>query len=139
MARGSKALWLIPAGCLGLVVVCAGFILVILGVVRTSIRASEPYQVAIARAKADAEVTAALGTPIEEGVFPMGSIEVSGGSGRADLTIPIHGPDGKATVYVQAEKFAGAWEYRRLVATIDGREVDLLDDALEPAPGEIEL
>lgn len=135
---GRKILWLIPVGCLGVLVLCAGLVGVVYGIVRTSFRASEPYQVAITRAKANPEVTAALGTPLEEGAFPTGSISTSGGSGSANLSIPIRGPNGKGTVYVQAEKFAGAWEYRRIVVTVNGREIDLLADE-PPREGEVEL
>lgn len=138
MAGGgsSKLLWLIPIGCLGLLVVCGGLAAVLYGVVRTSFRSSEPYQVAVARAKAHPDVIAALGTPIEEGALPSGSINVSGTSGTADLSIPIHGPSGKGTVAVQAEKFAGKWEYRRIVATVNGQEIDLL---MEPENPEVDL
>lgn len=129
---GGRLLWLIPVGCLGLLVVCGGIAAVVYGVVRTSFRSSEPYQVAVSRAKANPEVVAALGSPIEEGALPSGSIQVSGGSGSADLGIPIHGPNGKATVYVQAEKFAGKWEYRRMVVSLNGREIDLLAEEENP-------
>jgi hypothetical protein len=134
---GGKLLWILPIGCLGLLVVCGGLAAVIYGVVRTSFRSSDPYQVAVARAKAHPDVIAALGSPIDEGALPSGSLNVSGGSGSADLSIPIHGPDGKATVSVQAEKFAGKWEYRRIVATLsDGQEIDLL---VEPENPEVDL
>jgi len=57
-----------------------------------------------------------------------GSTEVSGGSGKADLTIPVHGPNGKATIYALATKFAGDWQYTKLVVKIDktGDTIDLL-------------
>jgi hypothetical protein len=129
--KKSRWLWILPVGCLGLIVVCAGLVAATYGIVRTSFRSSEPYQVGVSRAKANDEVVAALGTPIEEGAFPMGSIEVNGGSGTADLTIPIHGPDGEGTVYVQAEKFGGSWEYRRIVVEVEGRQIDLLAETDE--------
>ena len=126
MASGGKLLWLIPVGCLGLVVVFVVFGAVVYGLVRTAMRSSEPYQVAVARAKANGDVVAALGTPIAEGSLPSGSISTSGGSGSADLSIPIKGPNGKATIHLQATKFAEKWEYRRMVATTTGRDIDLL-------------
>ncbi len=119
---GRKVLWLIPVGCVGLLVLCAGMIAVAYGVVRTSFRNSEPYQVAVSRAQGSAELVAALGGPVEEGSFPRGTISVSGGSGTADLTIPVRGPSGSATVYVQAQKLGGHWEYQRIVADVDGKD-----------------
>jgi hypothetical protein len=41
--------------------------------------------------------------------------------GSAELSIPISGPRGKGTVSVEAKKFAGRWEIRRLEVQIDGR------------------
>lgn len=137
MPPSGKLLWLIPVGCLGLVVVCGGLAAVIYGVVRTAIRSSEPYRVAVARASANAELVAAIGTPITEGSLPQGSIKTNGGSGSADLTIPIQGPNGKATIAVQATKFAGTWEYTRMVATVNGRTIDLLVDP--PANPDVDL
>lgn len=134
---GRKILWLIPVGCLGLVLVCGGIGAAVYGMVRTAIRSSEPYQVGVARAKENVELIAALGSPIAEGSLPSGSISTSGGSGSADLSIPIRGPNGNATISLQATKFAGTWEYQRIVVTVDGRTIDLL---LEAAPNpEIDL
>lgn len=137
MTGGGKALWLIPAGCFGLVVVCAGVLAIVYGIVRTSFRSSEPYRVAVARARAHPDVIAALGTPIEEGAFPMGSISTHGASGSADLSIPIKGPNGKGTVYVTAQKFGGRWEIQRMEADAGGRRIDLTE--APPDPAEIDL
>lgn len=118
-------MWLIAVGCLGALVVFGALAAVVYGLVRTAMRSSEPYQVAVARAKANTELVAALGQPIEEGSLPSGSISTSGGSGAANLTIPIKGPNGKATVFVEAKKFAGTWECTRIVANVNGRAIDL--------------
>lgn len=82
---------------------------------------------AVARAKADSHVVAALGTPINEGLFLSGSTSVNGGSGDADLTIPISGPKGKGTIYAVATKAAGQWTFSRLAVKIDstGETIDL--------------
>ena len=52
---------------------------------------------------------------------------MNGGSGNADLTIPISGPKGKGTLYVVATKSAGEWTYSKLVVKIDstGETIDL--------------
>jgi hypothetical protein len=52
---------------------------------------------------------------------------VNGGSGDADLTIPISGPKGKGTIYAVATKSAGEWTYSKLVVKIDrtGDAIDL--------------
>lgn len=88
---------------------------------------TDVYQTALARAKADQRVTDALGTPISEGWYLSGSTKVSGGSGEANLSIPISGPRGKGTIYAVATKFAGEWTYSKLAVKIDssGETIDL--------------
>ena len=39
-------------------------------------------------------------------------------SGNADLRIPIRGPDGKGTLFVEAWKQNGVWEYYTLAVEI---------------------
>jgi hypothetical protein len=72
--------------------------------------------------RASAAVSAALGTPIKEGFFTSGSVNVSGPSGKAELAIPISGPKGSATVYVEAAKSMGQWSFSKLVVAIEGGE-----------------
>lgn len=126
--------WFVPTGCcLGTLV--TGLLLVALfGVgifglfsgISKVMKSSEPYQTAVQRATADEKVIAALGTPISEG-FPMGSVNTSGESGDVDLSIPIAGPKGKATIYVVGKKFAGRWTYSKLSVKIasTGEMIDL--------------
>lgn len=109
-------------GCLGVVLViglCAGgMFFMITGV----FRGSDVYQEALATAQNDAEVQAALGTPIEAGWFTMGSMETQGLSGTADLQIPIHGPNAGGTLYVGARRENGVWQYYTLSVAVDGRD-----------------
>lgn len=96
---------------------------------------ADVYGMALERARAHPEVVAALGTPIEEGWIPGGSININGPSGEASMSIPISGPNGAATIYLEARKSAGEWHFSTLVAEIEsgGRRIDLLRPA-----GEIE-
>jgi Cytochrome oxidase complex assembly protein 1 len=56
-----------------------------------------------------------------------GNTSVNGGSGNADLSIPISGPRGKGTIYAVATKSAGEWTYSKLVVKIEstGATIDL--------------
>lgn len=105
------------------VAVVGTIVLVIFG----AMKQSDVYQTALARAKTDQRVTAALGTPINEGWWLSGNTEVSGGSGEANLSIPISGPKGKGTIYAVATKSAGQWTYSKLAVKIDstGETIDL--------------
>ena len=107
------------------------FVAAIVLIVFGAMKSSDAYKTAVARAKANPEVIAALGTPIEEGMWVSGKTNVDGSSGEADITIPISGPKGKAKVYAVATKRAGRWTYSTLEAAIDGREerIDLLGGA----------
>ena len=120
--------WFIPMGCLTAVAVMVGFVVMIMFVVFGAIKSAEPYKVGVEKARANAAVTQALGTPIEEGMFVAGNINVSGPSGQANLSIPLSGPDGKGTLTVVAEKSGGQWTFSTLVLEPEGgQSVNLLE------------
>ena len=120
--------WFVPTGCLTLIVLACLFFTTILLVVFGAIKSTDVYKTAVARAKADPRVVEAIGSPVSEGWLVAGSTKVAGGSGKSDLSIPIHGPKGEATIYVVATKFAGQWQYSQLVVKIkaNGQMIDLL-------------
>lgn len=121
--------WVVPVGCLGMIllpVACAGAIfLAVYGV----IQGSEPYREALARAREHPEVVAALGEPLEAGLFVSGSINIRGSDGEADFSINVSGPEGEGTLHVEARKEAGAWSYEEMVLVVDatGERIDLLE------------
>jgi hypothetical protein len=123
--------WFVPTGCLTLIALFFAFIAVIAMFAFGVIKSSDPYKMALARAKADPRVTQAIGTPIKEAWYVAGSGEVTGGSGKSDLTIPIRGPRGNATIYAVGTKFAGEWRYSKLVVKIEssGETIDLMETA----------
>ncbi len=121
--------WLVPTGCLGGVVLCAGFVTILVTAVFGLLKSSEPYEHAVAQAKAHSAVESALGAPLEEGTFVTGNIKISGASGQADMAIPISGPGGDGTIYVIATRTAGQWAYATLVVEIEETDerIDLLE------------
>ena len=127
--------WFVPTGCATVVLVFALGIVALVGFVFGMIKHTGAYAEAVARAKADPAVIEALGTPIEEGFMVSGQISETGPSGTADMSIPLRGPRGAGTLYVEAKKSAGRWEYQRLVFEVGGtrRRIDLLG-AAAPAP-----
>lgn len=120
--------WFVPTGCLTLAALAAAFVACAVIFVFTLMKSSDAYQIALARAKADRRVTEAIGMPINDSWFVSGSTNVTGGSGTADLSIPIHGPKGAATIYCTATKSAGQWQYSQLVVSITNskQRIDLL-------------
>lgn len=121
--------WFVPVGCLGFLVLFAAFFAVIVWFVFGMMKSSDAYKDAFLKAQTDPSVQEIIGTPIEEGMFVAGNISVSGSSGQADLSFPISGPDGKATVYVVAAKSAGQWTFSTLVVEIkeSGQRINLLE------------
>lgn len=120
--------WFVPVGCLGLLAIFTGFVVLIVTIVFGMLKSSDVYKDALAAARAEPAVEMALGTPIEGGLFVMGNINISGSSGQADLAIPISGPDDEATIYAVAEKSAGRWTFSTLVVEIKttGEKIDLM-------------
>ena len=120
--------WFVPTGCCLTPLVLGGaFVAFLVIVIFGALKQSDVYKTAVARAKSDSRVIAALGTPIEEGWFLSGNTNVNGGSGNADLSIPISGPKGKGTIYAVATKSAGEWTFSKLNVKIDstGETIDL--------------
>lgn len=120
--------WMVPVGCTGMialiVLAIGGFLMLVMSVMKSS----DAYDQAMVAARAHPALQQALGEPIEDGFFPRGNISLEGSSGQADLTIPLTGPEGEATLYVIAEKRAGQWRFLTLEAELasDGQRVDLL-------------
>ncbi len=109
------------------VLFCGGLLTLVFSVGYSALKNEWYYEQAVARTRANAEVTAILGTPIDAG-FPSGNLNRSGRSGHADLSIRISGPDGKGTIYVVAEKSDGQWSFSKLEVTIHptGELIDLM-------------
>jgi hypothetical protein len=112
--------WFVPTGCLTLIVMAVLFVGCIVFLVFSVMKSSDAYKLAVARAKSDQRVVAALGTPIREGMFSSGRTKVNGPSGEADIAIPISGPKGKATIQAVATKSEGTWSFSKLNVNIDG-------------------
>ncbi len=95
-----------------------------------SMKSTAVYQDAVTAASNNAEVIDALGQPIDTGMFFSGSVNVNDSSGDAEISIPLSGPNGKGTLYVQAVKTAGNWEYTILEVAIDGHSdrINLLSE-----------
>lgn len=120
--------WLVPVLAALLLALFAAFVFGIVALIFGALTSSDPYRQAVARAKADPAVIAALGEPIATGWFVQGNISVNGGSGDADLSIPLDGKRADGTLYVVAEKRAGEWRYETLAVNVDGGERIVLED-----------
>jgi hypothetical protein len=93
-----------------------------------TIKWSGVYKNALSRAKESPAVQAALGVPITDGFLINGSVKVADGSGSADLSIPLSGPNGSGTLHAVATRSAGKWTFSTLTVGIQGsrERIDLL-------------
>ena len=125
LARNWK--WLLGL-LVGLAVLALAMVAGLVILVMSLLRGSDVAKEAMARARANPAMVQHLGTPIVEGWWISGSVNLSNDSGDADLLLPISGPKGKGTLHVTAHKRAGTWTYRVMQAAIDGsaEKIDLL-------------
>lgn len=111
--------WFVPVGCLSVLLLLAASIALVMTFVFGMMKSSNAYSQALETARSSPSVVAALGSPIEAGYFVSGKISENGPSGEAELAIPISGPRGAGTIYLEARKSAGAWRFSTLVAEVD--------------------
>jgi hypothetical protein len=105
-------------GCGAALVLFVGFLVVMVFVVFGAMKKSDVYREALRRVQNDPAVTAALGTPIEAGLYVSGNVNLDSKGGHATFDFPISGPKGKAVVHVVATKSGGAgWDYSELTVT----------------------
>src|SRR4030095_13360152 len=126
--------WLVPVGCLLPVLFVGGCALAIFFFAPGVMKQSDAYKMALARAKTNPAMIEALGSPISQTGIVSGNSNVNGAVGEAYLSIPLRGPKGKATLYVEARKSADVWYFQTLMVKIEktGERIDL--NAL-PLPG----
>ena len=114
--------WFVPTGCFSLVLIFVACIFAFVTLIMGSFKDTDVYRQAMAKASSNPEVVAQLGSPIKAGTFLSGSVTTEDRSCEANMTIPISGPKGKGTIYLQARKFSGEWTFQRLLVGIDGRQ-----------------
>ena len=86
-----------------------------------AMKSSDVYKNALSTVQNSAKAVQILGEPIEGGFFVSGSISVEGPSGKASISFPVKGPKGEGTVYVEAAKYLGKWNFSALVLQPKGK------------------
>ena len=74
------------------------------------LRNAEAAKLALAQAESSPAVTQRIGSPLKEGWIVSGNVQVVNSGGHAELSIPVTGPRGSGTLYVEAKKQAGLWK-----------------------------
>jgi hypothetical protein len=128
--------WVVPVGLLSILLLMAAFVGSIFLILETSFQHSDCYQQALARARSSPQVLETIGQPLVSGWLTSGSVNISGPSGSADISIPISGPKGRGTIYVVAKKTAGEWSFQRLEVAAEGNANRI--DLLKPEEGTVQ-
>lgn len=105
--------------------------------INDSMRDHDAYRFALAQTRADPNVTAALGAPIEPDGLSIGSVSTAGDGGYAHLQIPIKGPRGEAMIFLDASSRLGVWRFATLAVTIEGTTTPI--DLMPALPAERRL
>jgi hypothetical protein len=112
-------------GCLGglvFVALIVGGIGVFVWGIMQFMKSSDAYQQAMERAETHPGVIAVLGEPIEPAWYLTGSVNEGSGTGEAKLEIPLSGPIGDGTLYVQTKTIAGELRFDVLTLRVRGTD-----------------
>ena len=135
--------WMVPVGCLGLIIGLVCVVGVIFVVAMSAMKSSDVYQGALRAAQAHPAAKQRLGEPIKDGWLVKGSVNYDNSGGSATLEIPVSGPKNSGTLNVKAINPDGAWMYERLDLAVEGGQtISLLDrNVVQPpadAPSDLE-
>ncbi|MDQ6531836.1 cytochrome c oxidase assembly factor Coa1 family protein [Flavobacterium sp. LHD-85] len=119
--------WLIPSGCLTLLILFGLFIGGIFYEVTSIIKDSEAYKESMTAVQNNKLVVEKLGSPIETDGMVSGNVTSTNDVRTCDVQVPLKGPKGKATLFVVGEK-RGKWKYREMSVYIEStnEKIDLL-------------
>ena len=96
-------------------------------VVFSFIKSSDVYRGARDKVVNDPRVIAALGSPVKDGYWVSGTVNVRNEEGEADFTFPVSGPKGSARVHAVATRNRSGWTYTDLTVTPDnGPPIEVL-------------
>jgi hypothetical protein len=117
---------------------CAVIGFVFVSKMSAELKSSWAFTEGVKLAQNNPQVIAKLGQPIEATWVVVGTIHTENeDSGGADVTFPITGPKGAASVHAIAEKKAGKWAFRKAEAILPGNEIiDLLAKEPEKKKGD---
>jgi len=101
--------WFFPTICFALLTVLLGSLIVVCLFVFGMVKTSDVYKMSLSAAEKSPLVSEAIGSPLKGGFFVNGQINLSPPHGRANISIPLSGPNGQATIFSVAEKKEGKW------------------------------
>lgn len=136
--RSVQRKWAI-AGVIAWIVVIGGCVALVVSVPMT-LKSSDAYQMTMAAVRADPGVKAALGDDIDAAFWVTGKVGVAyGGSGEANLSIPLSGSRGSGRAISRALRANGEWQLRLVVVYVEGLDAPFVlrnedDTSIRNAP-----
>ena len=130
-AKKSKLIWILPIGCLGILLCCGGGgfgVFYFFGGIVTG--AIEQVGVAVDTVENSTEVQAKIGTPVK--CVPTGEQRQQQDGENVEITqiLSVEGPEGKGegevVIVFDAETFK--WSTKSIKVTIDGETINLSDE-----------
>jgi len=97
------------------------------------LRGCPAFKTAMELAANSQEVKAVFGEPIQAGKFVRGTVRQDSEVGYALLSIPVHGPRAKGTLYVVANRVRNGWDLERVVLWT-GAQPNRIDLSPPPQP-----
>ncbi|MGB6118537.1 MAG: cytochrome c oxidase assembly factor Coa1 family protein [Mesorhizobium sp.] len=114
------------AGLVVWVLVIGGFAAMFVSIV-PMMKNSAAYEMSMSLIQPDAKVREALGDDVKPGFWVWGGVSVqAGGTGSANLSIPLSGSKGAGTALVEAVRQNGDWKLLLVVVRIDGSDVPIV-------------
>jgi hypothetical protein len=125
--------WFVPVGCMSVVMIAVAVVAAGIYFVFGTIKSTDVYQQALAKARSNPAVVRELGQPVEPGWLISGRINVTESSGNADMSIPVSGPKKSGRIYVSAVKKLGKWDFSALEVEVEGeaKRINLLTPSSE--------
>lgn len=122
--------WVLPVGgCFSIIIIAVVAIGSIFYGVSNAIEDSQPYEYALEKINTDEDLINALGSPIEKDGMVQGSWNYTNGNKSANMKIPIAGPKGKGTLFVEATGEGDDWTYDVIRVEIDDSETfDIIEN-----------
>ena len=122
--------WALPVGgCFTMIVIVIVAIGSIFYGVTNAIEGSQPYEYALEKINLDEDLINALGSPILKDGLVSGSWNYTNGKKSAIMTVPISGPKGKGTLFVEASAEDDDWTYQVIRVEIEDSETfEIIED-----------
>lgn len=125
--------WVIPlSGCLTFIILFIIFIGSIFYSVSSAFEEIQPYEYALEKINQDQEITDELGTPIKKDGFISSDYSNDNGKKTTKLVVPVSGPKGSGTLFIEASGDGDNWIYDVIRIEIkDNENIDLLEKESE--------